>query len=77
MSTFTRRTLVRAAAAGGFGVLANSYGPVARAGSSREEHNHLARRLGIRQADGQHGGTECPAEDSQLPPWEGEFRAAP
>jgi len=52
MSTFTRRTVVRAAVAGGFGVLANSYGAVGRAGSSREEHGRFgARRLGICQAD--------------------------
>jgi neutral ceramidase len=76
MSTFTRRTLVRAAAAGGFGVLTNSYGPVARAGQTVKNTTTTVRAASASVRLTDDNMEELHAQKKVFDqPWEGEFRA--
>ena len=76
MSTFTRRTLVRAAAAGGLGVLANSYGAVGRAGQAVKNTTAPVRAASasVRLTDDNMAGLHSEQKIYNRP-WEGEFRA--
>lgn len=76
MSTFTRRTFVRAAAAGGFGVLTNSYGPVARADQTVKNTTTTVRAASASVRLTDDNMAELHAQKKVFDqPWEGEFRA--
>lgn len=76
MSTFTRRTLLRAAAAGGFGVLTNSYGPVVRAGQTGKNTTTTVRAASASVRLTDDNMAELHAQKKVFDqPWEGEFRA--
>ncbi|NLF67858.1 MAG: hypothetical protein GX575_02260, partial [Candidatus Anammoximicrobium sp.] len=76
MSTFTRRTVVRAAVTGGFGVLANSYRAVGQAGQAVKNTTTTVRAASASVRLTDDNMAELKAQQKIFSrPWEGEFRA--
>lgn len=77
MSIFTRRTLLRAASAGGLGILGSSYEPVARATQATADPTAPVRAASASVRLTDDNMAELHAQKKVFgQPWEGEFRAS-